>query len=223
MQKPIGRQSLPYKKPTMTTAKPKDYEAALRQVMNAKDGVTHPPTKVFSQEELLALTPTHVVEFFNLKAYGKKNPAPDDKPTKCRSTTLLNYKKKISWFHPRKDQQWDSIRGEGNPTRSQSVNAMIGVVKKHEVRRTGVASQARRPFSLEEFQKLLAITDGITNNEEKSARFRALATLQWQLIGRVDDMQKMQVSALVAFFFSFPSSLLTLRSLRFAFSLALRR
>ena len=97
----------------MTTAKPKDYEAALCQVMNAKDSVTHPPTKVFSQEELLALTPTHIVEFFNLKAYGKKNPAPDDKPTKCRSTTLLNYKKKISWFHPRKDQQWDSIRGKG--------------------------------------------------------------------------------------------------------------
>ena len=139
--------------------------------MNANDGVTHPPTKVFSQEELLAITPTHVVEFFNVKAYGKKNPAPDDKPTKCRSTTLLNYKKKISWFHPQKDQQWDSIWGEGNPTRSQSVNAMIGVVKKHEVRQTGVASQARRAFLLDEFQQLLAITDGITNNKQKSARF----------------------------------------------------
>ena len=167
----------------MTETKPKDYEAALRQLMNLKDGVTHPPTKVFLQEELLAITPTHVVEFFNVKAYGKKNPAPNNKPTKCRSTTLLNYKKKISWFHPQKDQQWDSIWGEGKPTRPQSVNAMIGVVKKHEVRQTGVASQARRAFSLEAFLQLLAITDGITNNKERSSCFCAVATLQWQLIG----------------------------------------
>ena len=178
----------------MTSSKPKDYAASLCRLMESKDDTRYEKDKKFSTEELLAIRPEHVVEWFNEMAYGKKTPDPDDRPTKCRSNTLLNHKKKVSWFHPRKDQQWDSIRGEGNPTRSQSVNSMIALVKHHEVRQTGVRLQARRAFTHEEFLQLLAVTDAITNNEERSARFHALVTLQWQLIGRVDDMQKTQVS-----------------------------
>ena len=177
-----------------TSAKQRDYASSLRRLMEIKDGTTYPKDKQFTQQELLAITPDHVVAWFNEMAYGTKTPAPEARPEKCRSNTLLNHKKKVSFFHPRKDQQWDSIRGEGNPTRTQSMNALIAVVKRHEVRQTGVPSQARRAFSLEEFHQLLGIVDGITNDENKSARFRALATLQRQLIGRVDDIQKTQVS-----------------------------
>ena len=192
-----------------TSAKQRDYASSLRRLMESKDGTTYPKDKQFTQQELLAITPDHVVAWFNELAFGTKIPAPDARPEKCRSNTLLNHKKKVSFFHPRKDQQWDSIRGEGNPTRAQSVNALIAIVKRHEVRQTGVPSQARRAFSLAEFIKLLAIVEGITNDENKNARFRALATLQWQLIGRVDDIQKTQVSCLFFLFFSF-SDILTL-------------
>ena len=78
--------------------------------------------------------------------------------------------------------------------RSQAVNALIGQIKVHKVRRTGAGLQARRAFSLEEFLTLLSIVQAITNDDEKSSCFRSLATLQWQLIGRVDDMQKLQVN-----------------------------
>ena len=67
--------------------------------------------------------------------------------------------------------------GEGNPTRLQDVNALIQQIKKHEVRKTGKKSQARRAFSLEEFLKLLAIVEGITPDEAKQTRFRGLAML----------------------------------------------
>ena len=176
--------------------------------MEHKDGVTYAKDKEFSQEELLAITPEHIVRWMTKLAYGTEDPEPGARPDKCRSTTLLNHKKKLSHFLPRRDQQWDSIRGEGNPSRSQAVNAFIGVVKVHEVRQTGARSQARRAFSLDEFLRLLAIAEAVTGNEEKTARFRALATLQWQLIGRVDDMQKTQVSRClllcIAFFFYSP-------------------
>ena len=179
------------------TKKDKTYFPSLRRLMEHKDGRTYPSNHTFENEALLSITPAHLCAWFSELAYGTPTPGADDKPTKCRSTTLLGHKKMISHFHPRKDVQWDSIRGEGNPTRSQAVNALISAIKVHEVRRQGVPSQARRPFSYDEFLKLLAVADAITNNEAKSCRFRAMCTLQWQLIGRVDDMQKVQVSIFV--------------------------
>ena len=71
---------------------------------------------------------------------------------------------------------------------------MIGVVKVHEVRRTGSGSHATRALTHAEFVHLLQVADPVCHNELKCARFRALVTLQWQMIGRVDDMQKTQVS-----------------------------
>ena len=70
---------------------------------------------------------------------------------------------------------------------------MIGVVKVHKVRRTGSQSHATRAFTLAEFLKLLAVSEAVVHNESKYVRFRALLTLQWQMIGRVDDMQKTKV------------------------------
>ena len=70
---------------------------------------------------------------------------------------------------------------------------MIGVVKVHKVHQTVSHLQATRAFTLEEFIKLLQISEPVVHNEGKCARFRALLTLQWQIIGRVDDMQKTKV------------------------------
>ena len=162
--------------------------------MSSKDGINYRKDREFTEEELLQVTPTHIVEFFNELAYGSKHPAADARPTGCRSTTLLNHKKMISHFLPRRDQQWDSIRGEGNPSRSSAVNSMIGVVKVHEVRRTGSGSHATRALTHAKFVHLLQVADPVCHNELKCARFCALVTLQWQMIERVDDMQKTQVS-----------------------------
>ena len=187
-----------------TTARRAQYSSSLRRLMEHKTKEAYAKTREFTEEEVLDLTPADIVGWFNTLAYGTPTPEPDARPTGCRSTTLLNHKKRISYFHPRKDQQWDSIRAEGNPTRSQAVNALIGTIRVHEVRHTGVKSQARRAFTLNKFHRLLAIALGICTNTARCAAFISLVTLQWSIIGRVDDMQKIQVRSLLLFdsFFS---------------------
>ena len=202
-----------------TTAKQREYQSSLRRFMEHKDKCEYAKDESFTEEQLLAIHPSHIVAWFNLLAFGKEVPDVDDKPTGCRSNTLLNHKKRLSFFHPRKNHTWDPIREEGNPTRAQAVNEVISQIKVHEVRHTGSKSQARRPFDIDEFISLLAITDAITNNPEKSSRFRALATLQCQLIGRVSNMQKTQVSQARVGVFSFSSFYLY----HLPFSLVLRQ
>ena len=93
------------------TAKANSYRSSLCRLMEFKDGEKYSKDKEFSDEELLAIRPEHIVGWFSELAYGKAHPNPDDRPTKCRSNTLLGHKKMISSFHPPKDQQWDSIWG----------------------------------------------------------------------------------------------------------------
>ena len=133
------------------TKKDAQYFPSLRRLMEHKDGRLYPATHTFSDADLLTITPAHICSWFCLLAYGSASPATDALPTECRSSTLLGHKKMISHFHPRKDVQWDSIWGEGNPTRLQRVNALTGDIKVHKVRLQGVPSQARRPFSLDKF------------------------------------------------------------------------
>ena len=95
-----------------TIKKRTEYSASLRRFMSHKTGQAYGKEHTFNDEELLAITPDDLVKFFNLLAYGVDSPDADAKPTACRSSTLYNYKKKISFFHPRKNQPWDPIWGK---------------------------------------------------------------------------------------------------------------
>jgi len=87
---------------------------------------------------------------------------------------------------PRQNQVWDDIRGEGNPTRAIIINDLIKRVMKSEVRKQGKASHARRPITLDEFYNILRIC-----RMNRLYRLSGVLTLQWQMIGRVDDMMKL--------------------------------
>jgi hypothetical protein len=52
---------------------------------------------------------------------------------------------------------WNSISGQGNPTRSIEVNTLIKKVKKKEVRKEGVGSKARRAVTHVEFRRMQSI------------------------------------------------------------------
>ena len=52
---------------------------------------------------------------------------------------------------------WDPIQKEGNPTLSSKVNEPITAIKKFEVRKNGVVSQARQPIKLDEFLNVLKL------------------------------------------------------------------
>ncbi|KAH9158911.1 hypothetical protein LEN26_002644, partial [Aphanomyces euteiches] len=64
---------------------------------------------------------------------------------------------------------------------------------KYEVRQQGVKSQARRPIEFAEFLNALTITRA-SSDMGLLERFRlsSILTMQWHLIGRVDDMMKLQ-------------------------------
>ncbi|KAI9981083.1 hypothetical protein PInf_010492 [Phytophthora infestans] len=155
-----------------------------------------PTSTVFSQEELLEITPDDVCHWMNYRAFGDRSPTEDANPVNARASTLEYAKKAISSFMPRRTVPWDPIRNEGNPTRSEAVNAVIKKVKRSEVRREGVQSAARRPIEYEEFLNLLEQV--ISRNTKGVLRYLvcAVLTMQWHLLARIDDMMKLQFDSL---------------------------
>ena len=53
--------------------------------------------------------------------------------------------------------QWNTQAQTGNPTMSKAVNRLIAEIKKHEVRKQGKASNAKRDLKRAEFKKTLEL------------------------------------------------------------------
>ena len=97
------------------------------------------------------LTPEHIYRWMCTKVYGMPDPSPEDNPTHGWASSLMYYKKAISYFMPNKLMPWNAITREGNPTRSIDVNDLIKAVKKKEVLKQGTPSNADRPLEEQEF------------------------------------------------------------------------
>ena len=85
---------------------------------------------------------------------GCPDPEPNDNPTEGRSSALTFAQKAISYFMPNKLMSWNVLANPpvGNPTKSVVVNNLIMIVNKREVRRQGKRSQARKPFTEDEYE-----------------------------------------------------------------------
>ena len=174
-----------------------NYYSEIAQFMSFMDGIEYPRNEnshVFPQERLLEITDLDVVSYFNFKAYHNANPSSSDQPIYCRSSTLEYKKKAISSYLPRQNMPWDDITQKGNPTRSRAVHHMIQKVKVHEVRGTGVKSNARRAVEWEEFVNVLVAVREIYSESKEYSMLMALSvlTLQWQLIGRINDIMQLR-------------------------------
>ena len=178
------------------SAPPKGYASELAAFMSYRDGMKYASTTVFSAEQLLAITPEEITAYFNVRAYGTPSPTPETKPKVARSNTLLDLKKKISWFMPLREMQWHPISKQGNPTKSRKVNDVVNAVKKAEVRHEGKPLQATRPFALTEFLQILDLVSSC-RAEDAVARYRAISMLQWQLIARITCVQHLKVENIV--------------------------
>ena len=110
---------------------------------------------MFSDDELLALTPEHLHAYMCKYAFGTATPSVEDDPTFARSSTLEVAKKAISFYMPNRLMPWNSQTNSGNPTRSTQVNDLIKRIKKKEVRKEGKRSSARRAMNIEEFGALV--------------------------------------------------------------------
>ena len=141
---------------------------------------------------MLTLTPADVCRFFSLKAFGTPTPDADAKPTCGRSSSLESYKKEISFFMPNRLIGWNVQTKEGNPTKSVAVNNLIKKVKKLEVRKLGVSSQARRPLEIEELGFIISLLRK-DPDPVKRYGFVALVIMQFHFLARVDDTCKIMI------------------------------
>jgi hypothetical protein len=142
-----------------------DYHATLIHIMTFTNGIAYAKDHQFVQDELAPLTPDDVARWMCQKAYGTPEPDPDANPTQARSTSLMYWKKAISYYMPNCLMPWNAVSGQGNPTRSIEVTTLIKKVKKKEVRKQGVVSKARRAVTHVEFRRMQSIlrekNDGI--------------------------------------------------------------
>ena len=110
------------------------YFTHLRACMGLKDGTVYPKKISFDPEHILTLTPEDIVSYFHLKVFGTTDPDEDSTPKLRRSSSLVYYKKAISFFMPNKLLGWNVTTNSGNPTKSVLVNNVINKVTKIEVR-----------------------------------------------------------------------------------------
>jgi hypothetical protein len=136
-----------------------------------------------------------ICRFLKQEAYHNDDPTEDIIPTFCRSSNLEAHERAISHFMPRKLIPWDPISLIGNPKKSKEVNELINGIKKFECRREGVPSQARCPIEFDEFKSLLDVTHDLSvdTDDLRRCRMASALTLQWQLIGRIDDTMKLNI------------------------------
>jgi hypothetical protein len=172
----------------------KRYAAILREFMSYKDGTAYAGSRSFTEEELLLTKPSDICRWMKFKAYGDPAPTEDMRPVHARSSTLKFNKKALSFFMPRQSIPWDPILQRGNPSRAGEVNKLIKAVLLSEVRREGVASQARRPIEFDEFLNVLALVRAGSDRTGSKFKIGSVLSLQWHLIARIDDMMKLRFS-----------------------------
>jgi len=176
--------------------------------MSFIDGITYTidkdddgnPIIPFTQARLLEITDQDIASYLNNKAFGTATPTVNDYPIYCRSDTLFYHKKALSMFMPRQYMTWDDVTKIGNPTKSRAANKVIEVVKKHEVQGTGKPSNARRAVEWDEFKNVLAATREFYSSrhrEEVMILLLTILTIQWQFIGRIDDMMRLATSTVL--------------------------
>ena len=180
----------------LLTMSSKDYQPYLVAFMSFRNDVQYPKDQVFTDEQLNNITPEQIVAYLNKRAYGKTDPTEDERPTKQRDSTLAQAKKAISFFLPCQAMGWDPVKKKGNPTKAPEVNKVIQVVKKHQVRKQGVPSRARRDIDYDEFKNLLEVICNNTKLVPQRYLMIANLTLQWHVIGRVDNMMQLDNNAL---------------------------
>jgi hypothetical protein len=122
----------------MAPTKQETYSGHIAKFMNFLNDTNHSNDHQYSDEELIQLTPNHIIKFFQFKVFKILDDQPINKATD-RATgwraILEAYKRSISYFMPNRIPSWDQMSQNGNPTKSTDINDFIKLVKKLEVRK----------------------------------------------------------------------------------------
>jgi hypothetical protein len=158
----------------------RSYQNTLVSLLSFLDGQKYHKNTVFPQEQLAVISADNMLRWMNYKTFGTPFPGPDANPAGCRSSTIQFWKKSISFFIPNKHHPWDSLMEQSNPTRSREILDLIKFVKKKEVRRQGVPSQARRPLTLAEFRNVVQALKTGQGGEGSLAKYGVPAQMAFQ-------------------------------------------
>jgi hypothetical protein len=131
------------------------YQGYLVQFMSYLHGMQYDRDATFDQESLQIVTPDEIIRWLCVKSFGVEYPEAEDRPTRCRSSSLEVFKKALSWYMPNRIQPWDCISNRGNPTKSKEVNKLIKDVKRMEVRKQGKPPSTKRVLTQAEFRAIL--------------------------------------------------------------------
>jgi hypothetical protein len=135
------------------------YQTVLRELMIFVDGIEYSKDHEFKMVQLAQLKPQDIYRWMCLKVFMNADPGPEDNPIHGRSSSLMYYKKAISYFMPNRLMPWNEIILSGNPTRSVIVQDLIKSVKQKEVRKKGKASGADLANEKSESEKMKRIRE----------------------------------------------------------------
>lgn len=172
------------------------YRRRLRPLMEHVHGRTFAEDHVFTQDELLAVTPENMVAYIKIQVYDNEDADPDiDPPVHFRSNTVKFWKKAWSYFMVNRSMPWNEVARVGNPTRSHNILTLIRSMKRMEVQRRGKPSQARRAFVAAEYENAI---EYFTHNSDKEVGIwlAAYFSTQLNLIARLDDTAKFRLPEL---------------------------
>ncbi|ETM99018.1 hypothetical protein PPTG_19033 [Phytophthora nicotianae INRA-310] len=82
---------------------------------------------------------------------------------------------------PRVNTTWDPVTEQRNPTRSDAVKKLIKRVKRSEVRREGVGSNARRAIEFDEFLSLPTLDRAEEERVAAKYMVNSVLRLQWHI------------------------------------------
>jgi hypothetical protein len=184
----------------MAKSKVAKYHDMTRPMMSFVHGGMHfHEGHVFSQAELLAVTPERLMEYLLLKIYHNSEANPDvDPPLFYRTNTIKSWKKAWSYFMLNRNVPWNEVARQGNPTRCTQICGLIKAMKKMETARRGVPSNARRAFTSQEYEQIIELATS-HQNDEIGTWLAAFNAVQFNLIGRVDDTAKLRAPDLQPF------------------------
>ena len=183
-------------------APPTQYSSVLLRLINYLDNTELPKGTEISRERISQLTPKDLMRWFNMQVFTTETPRDDAKPV-ARSTSVEFWKKALSYFMTNRLMAWNEISGVGNPTRSAELNNLIKYIKKKEVQKQGVTSQAQRALTHEEFKSTLVQLKAYkrTNKGESTAPIwnygvPASMCLQFHVIAQKDDTMHIRMENL---------------------------
>lgn len=167
------------------------YHDVLRPLMSyVHDGAVYNESHQFTQDELLAVTPTILLQYLKIKIYGNVNANPDvDPPINHRANSVLYIKKAVSYFMVNKTMPWNEVTLQGNPTRCNELHQLIRSMRRMETAHRGVPSQARRALEPTEYHNYIEVACGLSNPEH-AAFISAYSCFQYNMIARLDDTAK---------------------------------